>query len=110
MGRKTNVALTVGAASIAAWAATKAMTNQTPRPEKKALKFEKPNVLANRGGLAEAPENTSAAFTHAASLGIHGFTVDIRLTKDEQIVVFHDEYVNRTTNLEGKLSDYTLEE
>lgn len=110
MGRKTNVALTVGAASFAAWAATKAMTKQTPRPAKKALHFEKPIVLANRGGLAEAPENTYAAFTHAASLGIHGFAVDIRLTKDEQIVVFHDEYVNRTTNLEGKLADYTLGE
>ncbi|AOV08369.1 glycerophosphodiester phosphodiesterase family protein [Sporosarcina ureilytica] len=110
MRRKINVALTVGAAGIAAWATSKVVTKSIPRTEKKALQFEKPIVLANRGGLLEAPEHTNAAFTHAASLGVHGFAVDIRLTKDEQIVVFHDEYVNRTTNFEGKLADYTLSE
>lgn len=110
MGKKTNVALTVGAASIAAWAASKAVTKPIPRTNKKVLQFEKPIVLANRGGLTEAPENTLAAFTHAASLGSHGFLVDIRLTNDEQIVVFQDEYVNRTTNLEGRVADFTLAE
>lgn len=110
MGRKTNVALTVGAAGIAAWAASKAITKPIPRTNKKALNFDKPIVIANRGGSLEAPENTIAAFTQSAALGVHGFLVDIRLTKDEQIVIFHDEYVNRTTNLEGKLADYTLSE
>lgn len=110
MGKKTNVALTVGAAGIAAWAASKVVAKQTPRNHKKVLQFEKPIVLANRGGLTEAPENTMAAFTHAASLGVHGFLVNIRLTNDEQIVVFHDEYVNRTTNLEGKIADFTFKE
>ena len=110
MGKKRSIALTVGAAGIAAWAASKAVAKPIPRTEKKVLKFEKPIVLANRGGLAEAPENTMAAFTHAASLGVHGFSIDIRLTNDEQIVVFHDEYVNRTTNFEGRVADFTLEE
>lgn len=110
MGKKRSIALTVGAASIAAWAASKAVAKPIPRSDKKVLKYEKPIVLANRGGLADAPENTIAAFTNAASLGVHGFSIDIRLTNDEQIVVFHDEYVNRTTNLEGKVADFTLEE
>ncbi len=110
MNKKKNVALTVGAASIAAWAASKAVIKQSPRSGKKALEFEKPIVLANRGGLDGAPENTIVAFTYAANLGVHGFSVSIRLTNDEQIIVFHDEYVNRTTNLEGKVADYTLEE
>lgn len=110
MGKKTNVALTVGAAGIAAWAASKVVAKQTPRNDKKVLQFEKPIVLANRGGLTVAPENTMAAFTHAASLGVHGFLVNIRLTNDEKIVVFHDEYVNRTTNLEGKIADFTFKE
>lgn len=110
MSKKKNVALTVGAAGIAAWAASKAVVKQPPRKEKQALTLEKPIVLANRGGLDKAPENTIAAFTHAAKLGVHGFSVHIRLTNDEQIVVFHDEYVNRTLNLEGKVADYTLEE
>lgn len=110
MSKKKNLALTVGAASITAWAASKAMMKHPPRKEKNALEFEKPIVLAKRGGGDEAPENTIAAFSHAADLGVHGFSVSIRLTNDEQIVVIHDEYVNRTTNLEGKVSDYTLEE
>lgn len=110
MGKKTNVALTVGAAGIAAWAASKAVTKPIPRTEKKVLQFDKPIVLANRGGLAEAPENTFVAFTNADAVGVDGFLIDIRLTNDEQIVVFHDEYVNRTTNFEGKVADFTLEE
>lgn len=110
MNKKKNIALTVGAASIAAWAASKAILKQSPRKEKKALNFKKPIILADHGGLDEAPENTMAAFSYAANLGVHGFSISIRLTNDEQIVVFHDEYVNRTTNLEGKVADYTLEE
>lgn len=110
MGKKTNVALTVGAASIAAWAASKAVTKPTPRTNKKVLQYDKPIVLANRGGLAEAPENTLIAFKKAAALGVHGFLVDIRLTNDEEIIIFHDEYVNRTTNLEGRVADFTLAE
>ena len=50
MGRKTKVALTVGAASIAAWAASKAVAKPVPREGKKALEFDNPIILANRGG------------------------------------------------------------
>ncbi len=110
MGRKTTVALTVGAAGIAAWAASKAVAKPVPREAKKALAFDKPIILANRGGLLEAPENTLAAFTHSASLGVHGFAVDVRLTKDEEVLVFHDEYVDKTTNLAGRVADFTLSE
>lgn len=110
LGRKTKVALTVGAASIAAWAASKAVAKPVPRTPKKALEFEKTIILANRGGLSEAPQNTISAFTHSASLGVHGFAIDIRLTKDEEIIVFHDEYVNSTTDFSGKVTDFTLSE
>lgn len=110
MGRKTKVALTIGAASIAAWAASKAVAKPAPRSSKKALAFEEPIILAHRGGLSEAPEHTNAAFTHAASLGVHGFAVDIRLTKDEEILLFHDEYVDATTDFTGKVADFTLGE
>ena len=108
MGRKTKVALTVGAASIAAWAASKAVAKPIPRDGKKALEFENPIILANQGGLLEAPENTNAAFTHSSALGVHGFTIDIRLTKDEEILVFHDEYVDQKIDFTGKVADFTL--
>ena len=110
MGRKTKVALTIGAAGIAAWAASKAVAKPLPREGKKALAFENPVILANRGGLSEAPENTLAAFTNSATLGVHGFAVDVRLTRDEEILVFHDEYIDRTTDFAGKVADFTLNE
>ncbi|WP_172369793.1 glycerophosphodiester phosphodiesterase family protein [Sporosarcina jiandibaonis] len=110
MGRKTKVAISLGAAGIAAWAASKAVAKPGVREQKKALEFDNPIVLANRGGLFGAPENTLSAFTNSASLGVHGFSVDIRLTKDEEILVFHDEYMDKTTNLAGKVADFTLKE
>lgn len=110
MGRKRKVALTVGAAGIAAWAASKAVAKPAPRDGKKALAFSKPIVLANRGGFIDAPEHTMTAFTNSAALGVHGFAIDVRLTKDEEIVVFHDEYVDRTTDFAGKVADFTLSE
>ncbi|HLR10857.1 MAG TPA: glycerophosphodiester phosphodiesterase family protein [Sporosarcina sp.] len=110
MSKKRHLALTVGAASIAAWAASKVIAKPIPREQKDILTFDEPIILANRGGLLEAPENTMAAFKHAAAQGVHGFFVNVRLTKDEHIVVFHDEYVNRTMNLSGKVADFTLDE
>ena len=110
MGRKTKMALTVGAASVAAWAASKVVAKPAPREGKKALDFDNPIILAHRGGLAEAPANTMTAFSAAADLGVHGFAVDIRLTKDEEIIVFHDEFVDHVTDFTGKVADYTMSE
>ena len=110
MGRKTKVALTVGAAGVAAWAASKVVAKPHPRPQKEALEFKDPVVLSNCGGMKSAPEHTMAAFSYSAELGIHGFAVDIRLTKDEEIILFHDETVDRTTDFSGKISDYTIDE
>jgi glycerophosphoryl diester phosphodiesterase len=108
MGRKTKVALTFGAAGVAAWAASKVVAKPIPREGKKALDFDKPVILAHRGGLSEAPEHTSAAFSNSAELGVHGFAVDIRLTKDEEIIVFTDEFLDRTTDLSGRVADYSF--
>ncbi|MGN7386925.1 glycerophosphodiester phosphodiesterase family protein [Sporosarcina sp. SAFN-015] len=110
MGRKTKVALTVGAAGVAAWAASKVVAKPQPRPTKEALEFKDPVVLSHRGGMKCAPEHTLAAFSNSAELGVHGFAVDIRLTKDEEIVLFHDETADRTTDFSGRISDYTIDE
>ncbi|WP_432359532.1 glycerophosphodiester phosphodiesterase [Sporosarcina sp. UB5] len=110
MGRKTKVALTMGAAGVAAWAASKVVAKPKPRPLKEALEFKDPVVLSHRGGLKSAPEHTMAAFSKSAELGVHGFAVDIRLTKDEEIVLFHDETADRTTDFSGRIADYTINE
>jgi glycerophosphoryl diester phosphodiesterase len=50
---------------------------------------------AHRGGAMEAPENTIAAFDHSTKLGIDLFELDVHLTKDKQVVVYHDHTVDR---------------
>lgn len=110
MGKKTKVALAIAAAGAAAWAGSKAISKPQKREDKEALQYDTPIILAHRGGSLLAPENSMAAFKKAAELGVHGFEIDIRLTKDEEIIVFHDDYINRTTDGEGLVSDMTYAE
>lgn len=56
------------------------------------------------------PEQTQLAFDNAVEYGLDGFETDVRLTKDEQLIVFHDALVDRTTNGSGKVSEHTLAE
>lgn len=57
------------------------------------------------------PENTLPAFKKAAELeGITGIEFDVQLTNDGEIVVIHDERVDRTTDGTGNVCDYTLAE
>lgn len=67
-------------------------------------------VAAHRGWSEKYPENTMLAFRKAAELGVDQIEMDVRVTKDGQLVVFHDETVDRVTNGTGKVCDFTLEE
>lgn len=110
MGKKTKVALAIAAASAAAWAGSKAISKPQKRESKEALQFERPIIIAQHGGSALAPEHSSLAFEQASNYGVDGFAVSVRLTKDEEIIAFHDETVDRTTNGAGYVKDLTLEE
>ncbi|WP_445479564.1 glycerophosphodiester phosphodiesterase [Lysinibacillus irui] len=110
MGKKTKIALAIAAASAAAWAGSKAISKPQQRESKQALQFDRPVILAHRGGAHLAPEHTMLAFEKAAQLGVDGFEIDIRLTKDEEIIVFHDETIERTTDGYGLVADMTLAE
>lgn len=69
------------------------------------------NIWAHRGSSMMNPENTLLAFRKAAELeGITGIKFDVQLTKDGEIVVIHDEKVDRTTDGTGNVRDYTLNE
>jgi glycerophosphoryl diester phosphodiesterase len=70
----------------------------------------RPLVFAHRGGAALAPENTLAAFTRAHALGVDGFELDVRLSRDGEVMVIHDADVDRTTNGGGKVSALTAAE
>jgi len=67
-------------------------------------------VIAHRGFSGGAPENTVAAFKKAIDLGVDMIEFDVLLSKDGQVVVIHDDTLNRTTNGKGKVADYTLDE
>ncbi|MBW1981685.1 MAG: glycerophosphodiester phosphodiesterase [Deltaproteobacteria bacterium] len=53
-----------------------------------------PLVIAHRGGAGLAPENTLTAFREALSLGVDGLEMDVLLTADQQVVVYHDYRLN----------------
>lgn len=110
MGKKTKIALAIAAASAAVWAGTKAVAKPQKRENKTTLQFERPVVLGRHGGGVLAPEHSMIGFDLAASLGLDGFKVDVRLTKDEEIVLFHDESLERTANFIGNIKDLTLAE
>ncbi|MCD6598276.1 MAG: hypothetical protein J7L04_11340 [Bacteroidales bacterium] len=65
-------------------------------------------ICAHRGAMDTHPENTLSAFKEAVRLGVQMIELDVRLTKDEQLVILHDKTVNRTTNGQGEISDLTL--
>ena len=73
-------------------------------------KTSAPAILAHRGGSAEAPENTLAAFRMAKENGANGVEFDIDFTKDGRAVVVHDSTVDRTTDGSGLVGDFSFEE
>lgn len=67
-------------------------------------------VLAHRGGGGLWPESTLYAFEHAVELGVDVLEMDVQSTKDGELVVIHDDTVDRTTNGKGRVQDLTLTE
>jgi glycerophosphoryl diester phosphodiesterase len=67
-----------------------------------------PRVIAHRGGRGLWPENTLYAFEHAAALGVDVLEMDLRRTGDGEIVVLHDDSVDRTTDGQGPVGAFTL--
>ncbi|MFJ6264663.1 glycerophosphodiester phosphodiesterase [Lysinibacillus xylanilyticus] len=68
------------------------------------------DIFAHRGVSAHYPENTMAAFVAASKLPITGIELDVHLTADRELVVIHDETIDRTSNGSGFVKDYTLQE
>ena len=69
-----------------------------------------PVIFAHRGASSHAPENTLAAFQLAIDQGAEAIELDVQLTRDQEVVVFHDVHLDRTTNGSGKVKDLTLSE
>jgi glycerophosphoryl diester phosphodiesterase len=67
-------------------------------------------VFAHRGGAGLAPENTRGAFAGASALGVDGCELDVRLSRDGDVVVIHDATLDRTTDADGPVSALTAAE
>ncbi|MGM9987647.1 MAG: glycerophosphodiester phosphodiesterase [Bacillaceae bacterium] len=65
-------------------------------------------IFAHRGSKGTHPENTLAAFREAIAVGADGIEFDVHLTSDGEMVIIHDEKLNRTTTGKGYVKDYTL--
>ena len=71
---------------------------------------EKTKVWAHRGASGYAPENTLDAFRIAAEMGADGIELDVQMTKDGELVVIHDETIDRVSDGRGYVKDYTYAE
>jgi len=81
------------------------VTQPTPQ-----LDGEGPYLFAHRGTSTLAPENSSAAFDLALQYRADVLEIDVRISRDQHIIVTHDASVVRTTNGDGKIADQTLSE
>jgi glycerophosphoryl diester phosphodiesterase len=83
------------------------MTPYQPKP----LDDKPPYVIAHRGISAKAPENTLASFELAAGVsGIDMIELDVRLSKDEEVIVLHDRTLQRTSTGNGPARNYSMDE
>ena len=67
-------------------------------------------TYAHQGGAKEAPSSTLAAFSRAVAIGCPALEMDVHLTLDGELVVSHDETVDRTTSSSGRISELTWEQ
>ena len=72
--------------------------------------FPTPMVFAHRGACAHAPENTLVSFETALQHGAPAIEFDVKLTSDGEVVVIHDQTLDRTTDGRGDVRKFTLVE
>lgn len=64
--------------------------------------------IGHRGAAGYAPENTMAAFVEAKKISVKEVELDIQLTSDKKIILFHDSEMSKKTKMKGPISDYKL--
>lgn len=67
-------------------------------------------IFGHRGASGYAPENTIEAFRLAAEMGADGIELDVQMTRDGELVVAHDETVDRVSDGRGRIADLSLKE
>jgi glycerophosphoryl diester phosphodiesterase len=67
-------------------------------------------IMGHRGAAALEPENTLLSIGRAMEIGVNAVEIDVRLSKDKEIVVIHDSTVDRTTDGTGPVCSFTVDE
>lgn len=71
---------------------------------------ESPLIIAHRGSRHEFDDNAAEGFADSLKAGVRGFETDIRITRDDELVIMHDDNVARTTTGKGNVHDLTAAE
>jgi len=74
------------------------------------MSLKLPNVIGHRGAAGYAPENTIEGIHTAADIGVKWVELDVKLTKDDVPIIFHDDTLDRTTNGHGLIAETTYSE
>ncbi|MCG8600689.1 MAG: hypothetical protein MI807_11145 [Verrucomicrobiales bacterium] len=70
---------------------------------------DKPIIIAHRGASKAAPENTAASIQRAVEMGAKVIEIDVRKTKDGELVLFHDKELDRLTGRKGTIEELDFE-
>src|SRR5512142_3209888 len=82
----------------------------TGRTARRALGGRRALVFAHRGGAKTGRENTLVAFDRGMAAGAAGLELDVRRSRDGEVVVMHDATVDRTTSGNGPVRRHTADE
>ena len=74
------------------------------------MSLKLPKIIGHRGCAGYAPENTLEGIHTAADMGVEWVELDVKITKDEVPILFHDDMLDRTTNGSGPVAERTYEE
>lgn len=99
-------AIALAVAALYLWPAPKPMSHVyfDAAPQGRA------EMIAHGGGLGHAPPNTLLALERALAMDADVFEVDVQQTKDGVMILRHDDTLDRTTNMTGRIADYTWAE
>lgn len=73
-----------------------------------AVAFAKPMIVAHRGGGVDAPENTMGAFEQALKNGVGALELDVQVSKDDVVMVYHPSDLAKNTQGQGKIEDHDV--
>lgn len=106
-GRRRRWVRAVAGATAAVAVAASVMFASAPEASAKRKNIE---IIAHRGGEDVGPEHTLKTLRKAIKLGADAVEVDVRFTKDDVPVLMHDTTLDRTTDCDGRVREYTRRE